>query len=106
LLRKFDELIAESSNKEAVPKNDTPHFLAYFQKSFDLNPEYKEYYSHEGNIEKGIFDKFPYKKEEADKYREKFNILVPDFGKEKTVVSPADSILQESSPTENNKVSE
>jgi hypothetical protein len=108
LVDKFNQLTKSNEDpKEKKPENDAPHFLAYFQKSFDMNPKYIEHYTHEGNISKIIFKKFPYKKEEANKYREKFNILVPDFGKEKFIIPPANTTPQEANlPTENNIPSE
>lgn len=112
LVDKFNELTqSDEKPKDKKTENDAPHFLAYFQKSFDMNPKYKEHYSHEGNISKIIFKKFPYKKEEADKYREKFDILVPDFGKEAQSVTTTENkestdMPETALPTENNEPTE
>ncbi len=82
----YDPLIAQYDSlsnvvNEALKANTTPYFLAYFQRSFDLNKEYLGFFHREGNVEKRTRDKFPYNPKDSVKYREKFALLEPDVVK-------------------------
>ena len=103
LVNKFNELKGpEEKPVEKKKENKTPHFLAYFQQSFDMAPKYKEYYSHEGNIERVVFKKHPYKKEEAEVYRDKFRELVPNFNAtEKAEAKQTEQNVTDSDSTNN-----
>ena len=68
-LQRHNEMMA------AAGADKTPHFLAYFQHSFDLEPKYKRLYANEGNVSDDIREKFPYEEAKADEYRRKFSIL-------------------------------
>lgn len=62
---------------DALPENnDAPHFLAYFQHSFDLEPGYKRLYFNEGNIDEKLRERHPYKKRDIQKYRDKFRLIM------------------------------
>ncbi|WP_289300292.1 hypothetical protein [Xylanibacter muris] len=56
--------------------NDAPHFLAYFQHSFDLEPSYKRLYFNEGNIDEKMRERHPYRKKDIQKYRDKFRLIM------------------------------
>ncbi len=79
LVHKFDSL--SNVVNARLKTNKTPYFLAYFQHCFDLKPEFYKFFAREGNIEKSIRMKHPYKKEDIKKYREKFEMLEPEAAK-------------------------
>lgn len=61
--------------------NSNPAFLAYFQHSFDMNPEYKKHYLTDANIADETRKKYPYDPKKADEYRQKFDDLMVAAGK-------------------------
>lgn len=61
--------------------NSNPAFLAYFQHSFDLNPEMKKHYNTDANISDEVRKKYPYDPQKADEYRQKFADLMVAAGK-------------------------
>ncbi len=90
LLQRTDPAAAVAYNEErnryyeamaAARADKTPYFLAYFQHSFDLEPKYRRLYANEGNVSDDIRDKFPYKQEEAEAYRRKFDMLYAESRK-------------------------
>lgn len=54
---------------------DIPYYLAYFQHSFDLQPEYKRYYINEGHVSEELRKKYSYRKKDIPAYRRLFTIL-------------------------------
>ncbi len=82
LENKFMELRDEADAK--LKGNDMPYYLAYFQHCFDLKPEYKDYFFVEGMIPERLRKSATryYKKENVEKYREKFALLEPEAYKE------------------------
>ncbi len=79
LIAKFDSLATIAN--EVKKSNTTPYFLAYFQHSFDMMPEYAKFFHRDGNIEKAIRMKHPYRKKDIAKYKEKFEMLEPKVAK-------------------------
>lgn len=67
---------AHDAKLKDLKDNDAPHFLAYFQHSFDLEPELKRQYFREGNVNETRREKNPYKKKDIQKYRDKFKVLL------------------------------
>ena len=67
---------AHDAKYKDLKDNDAPHFLAYFQHSFDLEPELKRQYFREGNVNETRREKNPYKKKDIQKYRDKFKVLL------------------------------
>ncbi len=65
-------LWADRAGTEPKVYDETPYFLAYFQKSFDIEPRYQRYYLNEGAVDDDIRKRYPYKKKDIDKYRKKF----------------------------------
>ena len=60
-----------------MKENQTPSFIAYMQHCFDLDPTYyNKYYNSDANISDEIKKKFPYDKNKAQEYREKFEDLM------------------------------
>lgn len=63
----------EAAEAEFAPAGKSiPHFLAYFQHSFDLQPKYRRFYFNEGNVDDETRKKYPYKKKDIPAYRELF----------------------------------
>lgn len=82
-LQSPDSVEAYNKAKEAhdakfkdLKDNDAPYFLAYFQHSFDLEPELKRQYFRDGNVNETRREKNPYKKKDIQKYRDKFKVLL------------------------------
>ncbi len=67
-LRRFEE--AAGSGNDTIP-----HYLAYFQHSFDLEPKFRRYYFNEGNISDETRKKHPYRAADIEAYRRKFEQL-------------------------------
>lgn len=67
---------AHDAKYKDLKDNDAPHFLAYFQHSFDLEPELKRQYFREGNVNETRRERNPYKKKDIQKYRDKFKVLL------------------------------
>ncbi len=65
-------LWADRAGVEPKVYDDTPYFLAYFQKSFDLEPRYQRFYFNEGGVDDNTRKRYPYKTKDIDKYRKKF----------------------------------
>lgn len=61
--------------------NSNPAFLAYFQHSFDMQPQYKGYYNIDANISDETRKKYPYDEKKAAEYRQKFIDLMIAAGK-------------------------
>ena len=74
-LRYIDEETRYNSMLADSRGDKTPYFLAYFQHSFDLQPDYRRLYASEGNVKDDIRKKYPYIDEKADTYRRKFDVL-------------------------------
>lgn len=72
-LSKLDDHLA---SKSAALQDKTPYFLAYFQRSFDIEPKYKKLYYNEGNVSDEVRKKYPYKKKDVEAYRRKFKALI------------------------------
>lgn len=53
-----------------------PHYLAYFQHSFDIEPKYKRYYFNEGNVPDETRKIYKYKKKNIPAYRKLFKLLM------------------------------
>lgn len=81
-----------------------PHFLAYFQHSFDLQPKYKRFYFNEGNVDDETRKKYPYRKKDIPAYRELFTQLIKQRDAAKAAEKAAEEELSESS--ENSESSE
>lgn len=56
-------------------EDKTPYFLAFFQHSFDLKPEYKMLYFSEGNVKETTREQYPYKRKDIEAYRQKFLMI-------------------------------
>ena len=69
-------LYSERAGKDPQLANDAPYFLAFFQHSFDLEPRYERLFHNEGAIDDDLRKKFPYKKSDIAKYREKFQAIM------------------------------
>ena len=82
----FMELAAKYGAEKAIlmKENQTPSFIAYMQHCFDLDPTYyNKYYNSDANISDEIKKKFPYDKNKAQEYREKFeNLMLGDKKKD------------------------
>jgi hypothetical protein len=78
----LDEEAAYDKLVEDARGDKTPHFLAYFQHSFDLDPTYKMLYFEEGNVADALRKKYRYKRAEIPAYRKKFEFIM-NKGKEK-----------------------
>lgn len=52
-----------------------PYFLAYFQHSFDMQPEYRKLFYREGNIDESVRKRYKYRKKDIPSYRRKFEII-------------------------------
>ncbi|NPD93230.1 hypothetical protein [Xylanibacter muris] len=77
--REYDEAREKHDAAVAVvAKNGTPHYLAYFQHSFDLEPKFKRFYFNEGNVSESLRKKYPYKNKDIQQYREKFDMIIAD----------------------------
>lgn len=77
--RKYDEAREKHDAMVAfASRNLTPHYLAYFQHCFDLEPKFKRFYFNEGNVSESLRKKYPYKKNDIQKYREKFDMIIAD----------------------------
>ncbi len=75
----FMELAAKYGAEKAIQmqENQTPSFLAYMQRCFDLDASYyRKYYVSDANISDEIKKKYPYDAEKAAVYREKFEALM------------------------------
>lgn len=77
-----------------------PHYLAYFQHSFDLEPKYKRLYFNEGNISDDVRKKYKYKKKNIPAYRKLFRLLMEQRDAERNLVpeSTAKATEQENKP--------
>lgn len=61
---------------EALGANYIPKYLAYMQKSFDIQPKYKKFLAQEGNVPKAVSQKYPYVPSKAAAYRDKYAKMV------------------------------
>lgn len=69
-------LYSERAGKDPNIGNDAPYFLVFFQHSFDLEPRYERLFHNEGAIDDDLRKKFPYRKADIGKYREKFKAIM------------------------------
>lgn len=79
----FMELTGKYGPDVALRMSDTsnPAHLAYFQHSFDMNPQYKGYFNSDANLPDDIRKRNPYDEKKADQYRQKFIDLMVLAGK-------------------------
>lgn len=77
-----------------------PHYFAYFQHSFDLEPKYKRLYFNEGNISDDVRKKYKYKKKNIPAYRKLFRLLMEQRAAEQQAAEGAagDTAGQEGKP--------
>lgn len=76
----FMELAQRYGTDEALRMNEnqTPTFLAYLQKAFDLAPALqRELYASDVHLSDEVRKKFPYNPQQADVYRQKFKEIKP-----------------------------
>lgn len=76
-----EEIEALKNPKPTTPEDTIsikgiPHYLAYFQHAFDLEPKYKRLYFNEGNVDDDIRKKYKYKKKSIPAYRKLFRLLM------------------------------
>lgn len=69
-----DDPFADDDEKKDNDK--IPHYLAYFQHCFDLEPKYKRFYFNEGNVSDKLRKAHPYRKKEIPAYRELFKRII------------------------------
>lgn len=98
----------EAEKLKALNVDDVPYFLAYFQHSFDMEPEYKKLFYREGNISEDIRKKYKYRKKDIPAYRRKFEMIkaAEDAAKSMDETLPAQEEAQSAegqSATEDNK---
>lgn len=75
-LIEYNKKLEEYNAMKAASAGDTvPHFLAYFQHSFDLEPKYKRLYFNEGNVSDETRKQHPYRRKDIPAYRRKFGLL-------------------------------
>ena len=98
--RYYDELEKHTANQLKANANNTPHFLAYFQHSFDMEPKYLRLYANEGNVSDDTRKKYPYEKDKAGKYREKFNLIAAPIKPEAAAQKPAEQKAEETGQTQ------
>ncbi len=65
-----------TSPDDTISIKDIPHYLAYFQHAFDLEPKYKRLYFNEGNVDDDTRKKYKYKKKNIPAYRKLFRLLM------------------------------
>lgn len=65
----------EASEQENVSLENIPHYLAYMQGCFDLDPSFKKFYFAEGAIDEKLRKKYPWKKKNVQAYRLLFEKL-------------------------------
>ena len=94
-----NEIQEESSNLELT---NIPHYLAYFQHSFDLEPKFMRYYYNEGHIDDEMRKKYKYKYAHIPAYRELFRQLMYYYKKQQE----EESLLKEESKEEMNNEEE
>ena len=83
---RFNDYLAEKEEHEQLVSQRTdldkvPGYLVYLQKCFDLEPAYKKIFDQEGYLDDAILRKYPYKKEDTEKYRNMFNYYKTVFNK-------------------------
>jgi hypothetical protein len=66
---------ASKEPEEEISLEGIPHYLAYMQACFDIDPAFKKYYFAEGAINEKLRKKFPYKKKNVKAYRLLFEKL-------------------------------
>lgn len=66
---------AESEKAKALNVDGVPYFLAYFQHSFDMEPDYKKLFYREGNIDEDTRKKYKYRKKDIPAYQRKFEMI-------------------------------
>ncbi len=71
-LKKLEE---EQPSKTIEAPSRIPHYLAYFQHSFDMQPQFLKYYLQEGHVTDEQRRLFKYKLKYQDAYRALFNKL-------------------------------
>ena len=71
--------------------DNTPHFLAYFQHSFDIEPGYRKLFAVEGNVTDEVRERYPYDDDKADQYRKKFDALYTILKANKAVGKAAEA---------------
>lgn len=76
-LEEYYRQLAEESKKaeNEVKVDNVPYFLAYFQHSFDMQPDFKKYFYREGNIDEDVRKKYKYRKKDIPAYRKMFELL-------------------------------
>lgn len=89
-IKYYDELEKHTAAQLKAGSNKTPHFLAYFQHSFDMEPKYLRLYANEGNVSDETRKKYPYDKDKANEYREKFNMIAAPQAPETTEQAPVE----------------
>ena len=90
----FMELTAKYGPDVALRMTDntTPAFLAYFQHSFDMKPQYKGFYNSDANIPDDVRKRNPYEEKNIEQYRQKFIDLMIAAGKMKAPESAEEAI--------------
>lgn len=68
---------------DGISIDSIPHYLAYFQHAFDLEPKYKRFYFNEGNIPDDARKVYKYKKKNIPAYRKLFKLLMEQREAEK-----------------------
>lgn len=75
---------------EAKKKDYIPSYLAFFNRSFEMEPTFKRLYFNEGQISDKLREKFKYDKKQKPRYREMFDDLVTLTGTESS--KPTDEV--------------
>lgn len=75
-------IIAADNIDSEIPLTDVPQYLAYFQHCFDLDDtkRFVRYYLQERHIGKDLRKRYKWKKANADKYRQLFNMIQGSVG--------------------------
>ena len=66
---------ATNDDEEGIDIDNIPAYLAYFQHSFDLEPQYKRLYFSEGHVSEDLRRQYKYKKKNIPAYRKLFEAL-------------------------------
>lgn len=72
----YMDLVSKVGPTEALRMTEVPTHLAYFQHCFDINEQYRAFYESDAYINDEVRNQYPYKEEDADKYRNKFNAIM------------------------------
>lgn len=84
----------EAEEDEQISQNnvtEVPHYMAYFQHSFDLQPRYLNYYLEEGHIGDDLRKKYKFKVANMDVYRKLFDRLRKEDAKKTASVNSVQS---------------